>query len=117
MSNPPPDELPAGRDWESELQIGIHSGPSMNNLHVHVMSVDRCGPCLKHRKHYNSFSTPFFVPLRDFPLAPCDERRRPDKAGYLHWNLKCWRCGQDFGNRFVQLQEHLRQEFEEWRNL
>ncbi|KAI5294811.1 aprataxin-like protein, partial [Ascosphaera acerosa] len=117
-ADPPPAELPEGRDWESELQCGIHAGPSMNNLHVHIMSVDRNGPCLKHRRHYNSFSTPFFVPITEFPLAQDDGRRQPVVlAELLRQDLKCWRCGEDFGSSFAQLQAHLRREFEEWKQI
>lgn len=117
LADPPPDELPEGRDWEQELQYGIHAGPSMNNLHVHIMSVDRNGSCLKHRKHYNSFSTPFFVPLEDFPLSPEDKRRTSMVANYLQEDLICWRCGENFGNAFTKLSAHLKQEFEEWRRI
>ncbi|KAI5288593.1 aprataxin-like protein [Ascosphaera aggregata] len=112
-AEPPPDELPEGRDWERELQCGIHAGPSMNNLHIHIMSIDRSGPYVKHRKHYNSFSTAFFIPLKDFPLASDDYRRTSLVSACLHEDLICWRCGKNFGNAFDQLQRHLQSEFEE----
>ncbi|KAI1006204.1 hypothetical protein K3495_g2017 [Podosphaera aphanis] len=103
------------RDWRREVMAGIHACPSMNHLHVHVLSVDRFSPCLKHRKHFNSFATPFFVPMEDFPLAPDDVRRHPGREGYLARDLKCWRCGQNFGNKFSKLKDHLAREFEEWK--
>jgi aprataxin len=112
---PPPATLPAGRDWTSEIMIGIHARPSMNHLHVHIISKDRYGDCLRHRKHYNSFSTPFFVPLDDFPLAEDDVRRHPGREGYLKRDLVCWKCGMEFGNRFTKLKEHLKEEFEAWK--
>lgn len=115
--DPPPDELPEGRDWQRELMCGIHAGPSMNNLHIHVLSVDRYSPCLKHRKHYNSFSTPFFIDLADFPLSGDDVRRHPGREGYMQRDLKCWRCGMNFGNKFTRLKDHLMQEYEEWKLL
>ncbi|KAJ5279116.1 hypothetical protein N7478_004488 [Penicillium angulare] len=114
---PPPDELPAGRDWEKEIICGVHAVPSMNHLHVHVIAVDRYSERLKHRKHYNSFATPFLVPIGDFPLAPDDERRHPTREGYLKRDFVCWRCGKGFGNKFVELKKHLEQEFEEWKRL
>lgn len=110
-------ELPPGRDWESEIMVGIHAHPSMNHLHIHVISKDRVSDCLKHRKHYNSFSTPFFVPLDDFPLDEQDVRRHPGQQGYLKSNFICWKCGRDFGNAFAKLKEHLVEEFEEWKKL
>ena len=109
------DELPVGRDWEKEVKVGIHAHPSMNHLHVHVISMDRYSECLKHKKHYNSFATPFFIDLDDFPLAEDDVRRHPGKQRYLQGDMKCWRCGRNFGDRFARLKEHLEMEFEEWK--
>ena len=116
-ADPPPDELPAGRDWGKEIVCGVHAVPSMNHLHVHVIAVDRYSERLKHRKHYNSFSTPFFVPIEDFPLAPDDARRHSGREGYLKRDFVCWRCGKEFGNKFVQLKQHLEEEFQEWKRL
>ncbi|XXH00097.1 hypothetical protein Hte_006439 [Hypoxylon texense] len=107
--------LPRGRDWERELLVGVHAHPSMNDLHVHVLSPDMVSECMRHRKHYNSFHTPFLVDVADFPLAADDPRRHPGKAGYNDRDLVCWRCGENFGNRFKQLKEHLAVEFEEWK--
>ncbi|KAI0166951.1 HIT-like protein [Hypoxylon sp. FL1284] len=107
-------ELPPGRDWEAELLVGVHAHPSMNGLHVHVLSPDMISPCMRHRKHYNSFNTPFLVGLADFPLAPDDPRRHPGRAGYNDRDLRCWRCGKNFGRGFKQLKDHLEVEFEAW---
>jgi aprataxin len=70
---------------------------------------------MKHRKHYNSFATEFFIPIEDFPLAKDDPRRHPSKAGYLDEDMKCWRCGRNFGNKFARLKEHLADEFDAWK--
>ncbi|RKF64363.1 hypothetical protein OnM2_019075 [Erysiphe neolycopersici] len=105
-----------GRDWDREVIAGIHARPSMNHLHVHVLSIDRHSKWMKHRNHYNSFTTRFFIPLEDFPLAKDDVRRFPDGAeAFLKSDLKCWRCGLNFGNRFSSLKKHLAREFEEWK--
>ncbi|KAL9083570.1 MAG: hypothetical protein Q9159_005698 [Coniocarpon cinnabarinum] len=104
-----PDELPAGRDWEADVMVGVHAHPSMNHMHVHVLSRDRHSELLKHRKHYNSFSTEFFVPLDDFPMAAGDRRRRPDEARYLAQDM--W----NFGNKFKALKDHLEEEFDAWK--
>lgn len=113
--DPPPDDLPPGRDWEKEIIVGIHAKPSMNHLHIHVLSVDRYSDRLKHRKHYNSFATPFLVDIDDFPLAKDDPRRHPD--GYLKRDFICWRCSRNFGNKFQQLKDHLEEEYEQWKRL
>ncbi len=52
------------------LRSGFHSLPSMHHLHLHVISFDHDSPCLKTKKHWNSFThEDFFVPpsqwLRD----------------------------------------------------
>jgi len=112
-----PDELPAGRDWAKEVVTGIHAHPSMNHVHVHVMSRDMVGDCMRHRKHYESFNTPFLVDVDQFPLAKDDSRRHPGRAGFLDQDLKCWRCGKNFGHKFKRLQEHLEEEFEKWKRL
>jgi len=112
---PDGEDLPAGRDWEKEVMVGIHAHPSMSHLHVHVLSVDRYSDSMKHRKHYNSFATPFFIDVEDFPLAEDDVRRHPGREGYLDRSLKCWRCGKEFGHAFARLKEHLEGEFEEWK--
>ncbi|KAF2105100.1 aprataxin-like protein [Rhizodiscina lignyota] len=113
-SDDPPDTLPPGRDWRSEVIAGIHTHPSMNHMHVHIISRDRHSPCLKHRKHYNSFNTDFFVPLEAFPLSP-EECQRRWGMEWHKMDMGCWRCGKNFGNRFQRLKDHLEEEFMDWR--
>ncbi len=111
----PPSELPAGRDFVKELRVGVHAHPSMNHLHVHIISPDMSSDSMKHRKHYNSFNTDFFIPLEDFPLAEDDIRREvPYQNANLSRDYKCWRCGSMFENKFKELKEHLTTEFIEW---
>jgi aprataxin len=115
-ADPPPDELPAGRDWLKSVKSGVHAHPSMNHLHVHVMSVDRISECLTNKTHYNSFNTPFLVNVDDFPLAQDDDRRKDGPLReWLKGDMQCWRCGRDFGNKFVNMKEHLLEEFEAWK--
>lgn len=106
---------PQGRDYSLDLLAGIHAHPSMAHLHIHILSRDRHSPCVRHRRHYNSFSTPFFVPIDAFPLKPDDPRRHPGRHGYIERDLQCWRCGAGFGRRFKALKEHLEEEFERWK--
>ena len=44
------------------FKLGYHSVPSMVRLHMHVISDDFDSVCLKNKKHWNSFTTEFFVP-------------------------------------------------------
>ncbi|KAL8727073.1 MAG: hypothetical protein Q9181_005832 [Wetmoreana brouardii] len=106
--------LPSGRDWSKDVISGIHTHPSMSHLHIHVLSIDRHSECMRHRKHYNSFATPFLVDVDEFPLTADDMRRRR-KERYLEKDLVCWRCGRNFGNKFARLKQHLEEEFEEWK--
>lgn len=111
------ETIPQGRDWSKEIRVGIHAHPSMTHLHIHIISRDMHSECVKHRKHYNSFNTDFFIPLGDYPLAEDDRRR---STGHQNRNMKvtdfkCWRCGRNFGNRFKELKGHLEEEFQSWR--
>ena len=108
-------EVPEGRDWSEEVIAGIHAHPSMNHLHIHILSRDFHSDCMRHRKHYNSFHTPFLIDIEDFPLAKDDRRRHPGREGYLDEALRCWRCGKGFGKSFASLKRHLEEEFQEWK--
>ncbi|MEW5300925.1 MAG: hypothetical protein WDW36_003816 [Sanguina aurantia] len=43
--------------------MGFHAVPSMRQLHMHVISQDYDSPALKHAKHWNSFTTAYFLPV------------------------------------------------------
>lgn len=55
------------RDIQSEesldLKAGFHSVPSMQRLHMHIISKDMISTCLKTKVHWNSFTTDFFLPF------------------------------------------------------
>ena len=108
-----PDEFPVGRDWDKEIMSGTHANPSMNHLHIHVLSRDLHSECLKKKNHYLSFTTDFLIRLRDYPIAAQDPRR--DYKHFYPADLYCWRCGRDFKNQMAQLKAHLEEEFEEWK--
>jgi aprataxin len=42
-------------------RLGFHAVPSMSQLHLHLISSDLRSDCLKNKKHWNSFTTSFFV--------------------------------------------------------
>lgn len=106
-----------GRDWSQDVMAGIHARPSMNHLHIHILSRDFHSDCMRHRKHYNSFHTGFFIDVDDFPLAEDDPRRDPGRAGFLNKEFRCWRCEKDFGKSFATLKRHLEDEFEDWKKV
>ncbi|KAF2859948.1 HIT-like protein [Piedraia hortae CBS 480.64] len=111
------DELakmfPGRREWtEEDVKSGIHANPSMAHLHIHVLSEDMVSDCMKKSNHYLSFTTDFLVGLDQFPLEKDDYRRH-----YGQWttnDMKCWRCGTNFGNSMAKLKRHLLMEKEEW---
>ncbi|KAH0602548.1 uncharacterized protein H6S33_008629 [Morchella sextelata] len=109
---------PQGRDWESEVKVGFHAGPSMNHLHVHVISRDNYSSCLKKALHYNSFNTNFFVNIEELPLSKSERNYRQSsdtRKSQLSQDFECWRCGMNFKRSFVRLKEHLAIEFEAWK--
>ncbi|KAG9843218.1 HIT-like protein, partial [Aureobasidium melanogenum] len=111
----PPEVLPEGRDWMKEIITGVHAVPSMNHLHVHVMSRDMVSDCLTRSAHYNSFQTSFLVPLEKFPLANDDPVRRIGHGPWHTVDLVCWRCKKNFGNRVTKLKAHLAEEHDQWK--
>ncbi|KAK6353919.1 aprataxin-like protein [Orbilia blumenaviensis] len=112
--------LPLGRDWVSCIKIGVHARPSMSNLHIHVISEDMHSERVKHKKHFNSFNSGFFVDLEEFPLDG-DDKRLPGVGHVTNEMLKgdmvCWKCKMNFKNRFKELKEHLDMEYEVWKRI
>eukprot|EP00958_Prasinococcus_capsulatus_P028327 scaffold6592_cov411-Prasinococcus_capsulatus_cf.AAC.10 len=54
------EELVASQNMSTDqFSMGL---PSMRQLHMHVISLDYVSPALKTKKHWNSFTTEFFVP-------------------------------------------------------
>jgi aprataxin len=114
LADEPPDPLPPGRDWTKDIKVGVHAKPSMSHLHIHILSNDNVNKCLKTPKHYQTNNTPFFVRIEEFPLAKNDSRWRIEQYDYTKQNMKCWRCGKDFGRSFSKLKPHLEDELDEW---
>lgn len=52
-----------------EFKIGFHAEPSMQQLHLHVISTDFDSTFLKTKKHWNSFNTIFFITHESKPLT------------------------------------------------
>ena len=51
---------------QHQFRMGFHAVPSMKQIHMHVISQDFAGPSLKNKKHWNSFTTPYFVDSEEF---------------------------------------------------
>ncbi|PWW79635.1 HIT-like protein [Tuber magnatum] len=105
-----------GVNWGAEVRVGVHAGPSMNHLHVHVISREGFSDRVKKRVHYNSFNTAFFVPLDELPLRTDDPRwEHHERARLLKMDYTCWRCGRGFKNSFAGIKQHVAEEFVEWK--
>jgi diadenosine tetraphosphate (Ap4A) HIT family hydrolase len=44
------------------FRMGFHAIPSMRHLHMHIISQDFMSDSLKNKKHWNSFTSEFFLP-------------------------------------------------------
>jgi len=99
-------------DWESNVLIGIHAQPSMEHLHIHVLSRDLHSDCMQERTNYTSFTTPFFVPLEDLPLGEDEIASR--LSAIRQRVMTCRRCDETFTS-FASLKTHLSLEFDRWK--
>ncbi|XP_078312528.1 aprataxin-like [Crassostrea virginica] len=54
-------EMAEKADPDLQFRLGYHAIPSMSHLHLHVISQDFDSPCLKNKKHWNSFTTEYFI--------------------------------------------------------
>lgn len=101
-----------GYSKEIKIQSGIHSVPSMNHVHVHVMTTDLSSPRLKNRTHLNSFKTGFFVTFRDIPnekVANLDSWMAAKEA-LIKGDIEV--DGENFGNKFAKAKRRLDEMFE-----
>ncbi|XP_034664145.1 aprataxin-like protein [Drosophila subobscura] len=101
-----------GLQWK-DFKVGFHAEPSLERLHLHVISQDFVSSCLKKKKHWNTYNTELFVPyevLRDKLKAENSyQRLSPDVIhALLATPLCCNQC--DFKPRNLPLlKEHLEQ--------
>ncbi|KAJ1310444.1 hypothetical protein OPQ81_007177 [Rhizoctonia solani] len=61
------DEMMKQHGFKWNILIGFHAVPSMDHVHLHVLSSDLCSSALKKKHHYNSFRPDlgFFLHLDD----------------------------------------------------
>ncbi|KAL7136199.1 hypothetical protein ABFS83_10G013200 [Erythranthe nasuta] len=90
------------------FRLGYHSVPSMKQLHLHVISQDFDSNHLKHKKHWNSFNTRFF-------LDSVDVIKELEDTGsvtlitddFRSMELRCNRCRSAHPN-LPRLKSHVR---------
>jgi aprataxin len=81
----------------STVRMGFHAVPSCTQLHMHVISQDFDSARLKHKKHWNSFTTKFFVGYERF-VEHLERNNRIDFDKHacealLSADMHCHRCG------------------------
>ncbi|CCF55835.1 hypothetical protein KAFR_0A04000 [Kazachstania africana CBS 2517] len=96
---------------EQFIKVGVHSIPSMNNLHIHVITNDFYSDRLKNKKHYNSFNSNFFINWEELPFSEIPDPKVVEKEYIKNKDLVCCYCENNFGNKFAQLKSHLKEEF------
>ena len=52
-----------------QVRFGFHMKPSMQPLHLHAISTDFTAPIMRTAKHWNSFTTEFFVQAEPYACA------------------------------------------------
>lgn len=104
------EELKA-KDSSLKFRHGYHSSPSMSRLHMHVISQDFDSPCLKNKKHWNSFTSEFFKDAEEInSILENEGRVEFDKTKFeemLKLPLKCHVCHLPLQN-MPKLKEHIR---------
>lgn len=100
-------------DINDYVRAGVHCVPSLDNLHVHIISADMSSPSMKNARHYNSFNTAFFLDFDEIPtLTDSDFRLDPVLIEYRAKTapLVCWKCRVSYGRHFTSLKAHLLEE-------
>ncbi|KAM7363558.1 aprataxin [Cochliomyia hominivorax] len=95
------------------FKIGFHSQPSMQRLHLHVISKDFVSDCLKTRKHWNNFNTALFLNYEDLfkQIQEFGQVKRLDSANLIalrNNELKCNQC-EFVAKNMPTLKQHLLQ--------
>ena len=93
-----------------EFRYGYHAVPSMTRLHMHVISQDFDSPCLKNKKHWNSFTTEFFIDaVKVIELLRSNGKIEINKEHYeglLKRPLVCHICSKELKN-IPLLKQHI----------
>ena len=100
---------------EAEFRFGYHAIPSMSQVHLHVISQDFDSPCLKNKKHWNSFTTEYFVSsdkvIRELKIeGEVSTLSAKEGKELLAKDLMCHKCDYKPKN-LPDLKKHLKTHF------
>uniref|UniRef100_A0A8C5KLR3 Aprataxin n=1 Tax=Jaculus jaculus TaxID=51337 RepID=A0A8C5KLR3_JACJA len=104
-----------GGSSKLRFRLGYHAIPSMSHVHLHVISQDFDSPYLKNKKHWNSFTTEYFLESQAVIKMVQEAGRvtvRDGTAELLKLPLRCHECQQLLPS-VPQLKEHLRKHWTE----
>ncbi|XP_007904794.1 aprataxin isoform X1 [Callorhinchus milii] len=93
-----------------KFRLGYHAIPSMSHIHLHVISQDFDSPCMKNKKHWNSFTTDYFLESQDvIEMVERDGKVivKDATTELLKLPLVCHICKQQ-QSTIPQLKEHLK---------
>uniref|UniRef100_H2Z7Z8 Aprataxin n=1 Tax=Ciona savignyi TaxID=51511 RepID=H2Z7Z8_CIOSA len=96
-------------DEDIAFRFGYHAVPSMSQLHMHVISQDFNSPCFKTKKHWNSFTTDYFVNATDIIQELATDGKVQDRkklTSLLNAPLKCHRC-KELQKNIPTLKKHI----------
>lgn len=79
--------LPTG----ASLMAGYHLVPSLYPIHLHILSDDMDSTHMKHKKHWNSFTTAFFVPPTR--VEACWAKTQTQTQVQTHTHTQGWSLG------------------------
>ncbi|TRY77714.1 hypothetical protein DNTS_029095, partial [Danionella cerebrum] len=92
------------------FRMGYHAIPSMSHIHLHVISQDFDSPCLKNKKHWNSFTTDYFIESQDLIAMLEQDGKVSVKEGaseFLKLPLRCHVCKKEQPT-IPKLKDHLK---------
>ncbi|XP_061889209.1 aprataxin-like isoform X3 [Entelurus aequoreus] len=96
-----------------DFRSGYHAIPSMSHVHLHVISQDFDSPCLKNKKHWNSFTTEYFINSQDVIGMLESHGRvtvREGTGDLLKAPLRCHLCRHQLAT-IPALKQHLKSHF------
>jgi len=117
------DEMVSRYGFKWDIWIGFHGAPSMEHLHLHVLSADLLSEKMKNKKHYNSFHPKlgFFLHMEEILewldaeatfFANTVKALKPTKyEPILKESLVCFHCNTEMKN-IPLLKKHLEEEWD-----
>ena len=99
------------KEPDLKFRFGYHAVPSLNTLHMHVVSQDFASPRMRKQHHWNTFNTEYFIDssvvLEILQMAGRVEVNKVYYEELLKLPMKCNQCSRVFED-IGRLKEHLR---------